>query len=707
MNIAIRLLILLASIYINAHAFDKAQLNERELAWIEEHSPVTYSQTSWEPIVLIKNGEVSGMIHDYLDLFSKKTGLEFVYEPKKSFKDVKESYLKGELDFLPGVSLGNQNENLTTTSYLNFPLVIVAKNSSGYISSLGQLQNKKIAVGNGFSSMSLLKKRYPHISLHPVPNVYEGLKAVANGGVDVFVGLAPIVAYSIRSSGLNSIKIAGVTKDELQIVINTKNEVLRDIFQKAIDATSIQEQNKIEGGYNDLNIQDRMDFTTLFEIAGAAIAVILGFVIWNRKLKQLVNAKTKELQEFNANLETIVEQRTKELENQKRYANSVLNTQKSIVISTDGKRLRSANTAFFDFFGVKSISQFLEEHGSCICDRFIVKDGYIQKKMGNLTWIEHIRNNRGVHKAIICQNDVLHIFTIDVDSFDFNDETLHVAVFSDITEMEKIRAEVEEVHRQTRSSIEYASLIQKAIIPEQSLFKSCFSEYFIIHEPKDIVGGDIYLFDSLGSKDEFLLMVIDCTGHGVPGAFVTMLVKAIEQEILSTLKNKKHSGVDVSPAWVLNHFNKTMKKLLRQDGSNSISNAGFDGGVLYYNKKERFIKYSGAQTPLFYIKDDELSTIKSDRNSIGYKNSGDELKFKEHTIDVRSGMSFYISSDGFYDQNGGEKGYPLGKKKLKELIYKNKNRSFVEQEVAFKDELLKYQGNEDRNDDITFIGFKL
>ncbi|HRF57666.1 MAG TPA: PAS domain S-box protein, partial [Campylobacterales bacterium] len=215
----------------------------------------------------------------------------------------------------------------------------------------------------------------------------------------------------------------------------------------------------------------------------------------------------------------------------------------------------------------------------------------------------------------------------------------YIGMVTDITEQKRIENEFRILHQHTKESIEYASLLQHSLIPSSDLFKKYFSDHFVIWHPKDIVGGDIYLFDELERHNECLLFVIDCTGHGVPGAFVTMLVKAIEREIVSQINND--NTTDVSPAWILSYFNKTMKYLLRQDSDKAISNAGFDGAIIHYNKQNRVLKFAGAQTNLFYVQDGKLNTIKGDRHSIGYKKSNADFQFTEHTIQASSETRIY------------------------------------------------------------------
>jgi len=269
--------------------------------------------------------------------------------------------------------------------------------------------------------------------------------------------------------------------------------------------------------------------------------------------------------------------------------------------------------------------------------------------------------------------------------------------------------EIEATHKHTRQSIEYASLIQSAVLPNHDLFTRYFKEYFAIWHPKDVVGGDIYLFNELRHKGECLIMFIDCTGHGVPGAFVTMLVKAVEVQIIAKIMNEPK--LEVSPAWVLSYFNQVLKKLLKQDNADSISNAGFDGGIIYYNKKEKILKFAGAETSLFYIDTKgSLETVKGNRYSVGYKKCDANYEYKETLINVEEGMKFYCTTDGYFDQNGGDKGFPFGKKRFKNLIEEYHAEAMAEQQEFFLYELAQYEemsGKPERNDDITLIAFTI
>jgi len=273
----------------------------------------------------------------------------------------------------------------------------------------------------------------------------------------------------------------------------------------------------------------------------------------------------------------------------------------------------------------------------------------------------------------------------------------------EITRRIILEKELAGVNKQITDSIEFASIIQQAFIPEQKDLSEFFEDEFTIWQPRDIVGGDIYFFDKLYRDDKAVLMVIDCTGHGVPGAFVTMLAKALARNLIARSNQMKEN---VSPANLLAVFNRSLKQLLKQHDKNSLSNAGFDAAILYIDKEESKITYAGANIPLFYMKEGVMKRIKADRHSIGYKSSDPDFEFHDHILDFDAGIQFYVTSDGYIDQNGGEKGFPMGKKRMTKLLEMHHEKSMKEQETILMESLLSYQGEEDRNDDITVVGFR-
>ncbi|WP_044415569.1 transporter substrate-binding domain-containing protein [Halarcobacter anaerophilus] len=455
-----------------------------------------------------------------------------------------------------------------------------------------------------------------------------------------------------------------------------------EIQNKKKDGTSYWLYSKIEPNYND----ERQ---------------IIGY----KSISQDITDK-KRVEDLSKNLEKKVEERTIELSEQKKFVQTILDSQEQMIVTTDGENLVSVNKSFKDFFEVDTIEEFKKRYGDCICSTFNTEapKGFLQIFMNNQKWTDYIiENKKKINKVSIKKDEKEYIFSVTAALMPIG-RKLKSAVFTDITNLEVIRKELEQINQNIKDSIKYASIIQDALIPEEDLFKKYFSDFLTIWQPKDIVGGDIYLFEELRDENECILMVVDCTGHGVAGAFVTMLVKAIERQIISNIIS---SDEVVNPAKLLTVFNKSMKHLLKQEDQTSISNAGFDGAILYYNKKENIIKFAGAEIPLFYEYKGEIKMIKADRHSIGYKKSDIEHVFKEHTIKVEKNMQFYLTTDGYIDQNGGEKGFPFGRRKFINLLKDNFNLPLKKQQEILLNEMKKYQNKYENNDDITIVGLKI
>jgi serine phosphatase RsbU (regulator of sigma subunit) len=270
-------------------------------------------------------------------------------------------------------------------------------------------------------------------------------------------------------------------------------------------------------------------------------------------------------------------------------------------------------------------------------------------------------------------------------------------------ELEHARRDIELMHQLTQDSIEYASLIQHSLIPSKERFDELFADSFAIWEPKDIVGGDIYLCETI-REDELLLIVADCTGHGVPGALVTMLVKAIERQLVTMMSMSKRP---IHPSKLLQTFNVSLRHLLKQEQDDAISNAGFDGGILYYNKKDKVIRYAGAMTPLYLMRDGNLEIYKSDRQCIGYVDSDPDYIFEEIVHHVHEGDQYYIISDGFIDQIGGEKDLPMGRTRFTKRLHEIYEFDMEKQEESLLELLSEYQGSNSRTDDVTLVGLRI
>ncbi len=272
------------------------------------------------------------------------------------------------------------------------------------------------------------------------------------------------------------------------------------------------------------------------------------------------------------------------------------------------------------------------------------------------------------------------------------------SLYSELEMKVQIRTqELAEINKEVQDSIEYASTIQRSFLKNSVLIEKQFSEAFIIWEPRDKVGGDLYVYEE--SDEGILFGVVDCTGHSVPGGFMTMLAGSI----IKKLSTEYFSN----PAKLLSELNIAIKEQLNQNGKDSLSDDGLDMGLCFINKDRKILRFAGAKLDLIYFRNNEKYLIKSNKQSIGYNRSKKEYEYTNHEVDIDSSESFYLYSDGVTDQTGGDKNFPYGNKKFKNFLFDIQKSNMFEQKRLIIDNLLKYQNNNTRRDDITVIGFKI
>lgn len=249
---------------------------------------------------------------------------------------------------------------------------------------------------------------------------------------------------------------------------------------------------------------------------------------------------------------------------------------------------------------------------------------------------------------------------------------------------------VEIVNKNITDSINYAKKIQEAILPKGNKLERYENNLGILYIPKDVVSGDFYWFDKL--EDKLIVAAADCTGHGVPGAFMSMIgVNNLNQIIL---ENK-----ETNPSKILSQLNVAIKKVLRQDDVGSKSRDGMDISICSFDTKKKTVQYAGAFRPLIYIRNNELVELKGSRNPIG-GNAPSDFIYELNEIEIKEGDVFYMFSDGYPDQFGGIKGKKFMNKRLKQLFVENHKKSPQEQRKILKEEFYKWMGNEEQIDDI-------
>lgn len=271
---------------------------------------------------------------------------------------------------------------------------------------------------------------------------------------------------------------------------------------------------------------------------------------------------------------------------------------------------------------------------------------------------------------------------------------------------EEIRKQNEEIKAKNlkiNQSINYARNIQGALLPDLQWFKDTFQDSFVFFSPRDVVSGDFYWFAELPEKPHIkIIAAVDCTGHGVPGAFMSMLGMSFLSEIV--LDKKIYE-----PAQILEQMHQMIKSALKQE--NSGNSDGMDVALCLYNQNDKTITFSGAVNPLLYIQNGEMLSLKGDFFGVGgqMKGSGKtERFFSQETIDVSKPTTCYIFSDGFADQFGGEKGKKYFLKNFRALLASIHEKPMDQQAQILENELNKWHGtNYPRVDDVLIIGFKI
>jgi serine phosphatase RsbU (regulator of sigma subunit) len=272
------------------------------------------------------------------------------------------------------------------------------------------------------------------------------------------------------------------------------------------------------------------------------------------------------------------------------------------------------------------------------------------------------------------------------------------SLYSELEEKVEIRTrELAQINKEVQDSIEYASTIQRSFLKDASIIEQTLSDSFVVWQPRDKVGGDLYIYEE--SDEGIIFGVVDCTGHSVPGGFMTMLAGSMIKKLSNDYFN--------DPAKLLSELNIAIKKQLNQDVDNSLSDDGLDMGLCYINREKTLLKFAGAKMDLLYFKDKEQYIVKSNKQSIGYKRSKSDYEYINHEIHIDSSESFYLYSDGITDQTGGEKNFPYGNRKFKTFLREIQDKPMVEQEELIVNNLLHYQQDNTRRDDITIIGFKI
>ncbi len=258
------------------------------------------------------------------------------------------------------------------------------------------------------------------------------------------------------------------------------------------------------------------------------------------------------------------------------------------------------------------------------------------------------------------------------------------------------RDKITEQKQEITDSINYASKIQSAILPPDDFLNKVLPEHFIFFLPCDIVSGDFYW--SYQKEGKVYLSAVDCTGHGVPGAFMSMLGVSFLNEIV----NKK--GIEHA-ADILDELKRYVMMYLHQEDKGSKSKDGMDMAIIILDIKKQVLEFAGAFNPLYYIRDGEISQVKADRMPIGIYPVNEP--FTNHVMEMKKGDCYYIFSDGYVDQFGAEDGSKLKARRFKNILLSNYLKPMAEQKKLLQNYFDNWKGEVEQVDDIIIIGIRV
>ena len=314
--------------------------------------------------------------------------------------------------------------------------------------------------------------------------------------------------------------------------------------------------------------------------------------------------------------------------------------------------------------------------------------------------VEHVTESGG---KVILEMDfpsisgkrIMHVHAIP--EYDEHTKLESVLVVShDITERKKTEIELRHQHKKITESINYARRIQGAILPNTRLISRALPESFIIYKPRDVVSGDFPWFTQV--KNEIFMAAVDCTGHGVPGALLSLVGYFLLNDIVRSRRI-------TDPGRILDLLDEGVSTTLKPD-EDAGTKDGMDISLCKINLEKREVEYAGAHRPLYVMRNGVFEEIKGNKFPIGGGIFKNQTSFTNFKLTLHSGDSIYYCSDGFCDQFGGPNGKKFGTRQLREIISKVHHMPMKEAQRVFEQQWESWRGKQKQTDDVLMIGVK-
>jgi serine phosphatase RsbU (regulator of sigma subunit) len=293
------------------------------------------------------------------------------------------------------------------------------------------------------------------------------------------------------------------------------------------------------------------------------------------------------------------------------------------------------------------------------------------------------------------------ILNVDaIPEFEGSELETILVVGHDITEAKLIEKEIKVQNRKVQDSINYAERIQSSILPDIARIRKAFPKSFIYYEPRDVISGDFPWF--FETDDSWYIAAVDCTGHGVPGALLSLVGLFLMNNIAGL-----HPGISAGD--LCESLHQEVRKALKQDRAKSETRDGMDMALCRFFKKQAKMEFAGAHRPLYVLSEGEVSIYKGDRKAIGGLKhpKNPEKPFTNTEVAFRPGDKFFFFTDGLTDQIGGPDGLSYGSRRVRQELLENAGFTLPQFNAHFKKDFVAWMGSERQLDDLLMIGIEV
>ncbi len=661
-----------------------------------------HNQINTEAITYFKRAlEISSQMNNRRAIMTINTTLGMIYSDMEEYKNAL-PYLEDGLMHSKAI-----NDRMSIASGLtNIALALQGLNRHN--EAIEKL-NEAIAIATELENLKLLRRCYGM--------VYESYQAIGNSDesykyFNIYNSIDKKVKRlemdEVKSQAQTEVDNANLQRAQTEYQLNITTEELRyteDSLERAKIIAREQEMqlrvNELEKRETEAQLRTQKWIIIFIASVSGLIFIFFIYVYYQFRQKKKANKLLAQQKNEIENYSQKLEETNHELEKLSIVASE---TDNAVIITDEKGNLEWINNGFTRMFGF-SFNQLITERQTNILGentpqevRQKVEECLQTKKTVNY---EMTVAHRGGNEIFV--NTTL---TPIIDQ-NGNIKKL-IAIDSDISQIKAAEREIceqrDKLHLQNQeitASIRYAMTIQQAILPDNSDIDKC-CENFIIYRPKDIVSGDFYWFSRFPEKNMHFIAAVDCTGHGVPGAFMSM----IGNRLLNEIVNEKQI---FEPAKILALLNDGVHTALRQEQTDNHDGMDLCLCKIELKNNKYLVTYSGAKRPLFFIKKDskEVETLKADRRSIGGHGKSDQgIQFTNQTIEINTGDSLFLSSDGIIDQNASNR-KRFGTKRLLDLLSENSGLKMSEQKINIEKDLDDFMEGQEQRDDITLLGIKL